>query len=736
MPPRIPRVSTCLISLGIATFACSLPSSAEGQTKRAQPNQSDKNIVLSADKVTRDAVNDTVTASGHVEFVQGPNMLLADRVIWNRSTDIVTATGSVKLVNELGDIYFGDYLEITDDMRQGFIRNVSALMPDNSRMVGRQAEKEGEITVINRGIYSPCALCANDPTKPPTWQIKAVKVIHDTDEKRVYYHDATFELDGFPIAWTPYFSTYDPSVKRADGFLETLPGYRSQLGFFLRSSYYVDIAPDMDAVIEGGYFNRQGPLLGGQFRERFATGQIVLSGSITESDIRQNPTPLNQDQKTVRGHFFGTGEFDLSDNWRAGFQLARSLDNIYVRKYGYSSLDVLPSNVYVEGFYGRDYINASLYSFQDLRPNITEKQPYALPYATYSFFGDPGATFGGRWADSGSLLTITRFPGEHVQRIANNVSWSRELISETGLVTTVNLSAETDYYWTQNPQPDPVTQKITAKPAAGRFFPQAYAVMSYPLAKQIGYAQLVVEPIVSIVTAPSNANNNSIPNEDSQDVELDPANLFAGNRFPGIDRMDDGSRVTYGVKAGIYNLGTGYSSIFFGQTYRMTGDTIFAPNSGLQTRFSDYVGQVEIYPGRLLDIDYRFELSKDLRQDRLHEVNFRIGPDSYGIFGTYLFAAKVNVPNFVTAQRNEMTIAAYYKIDEHWSVSTGGTVELNKPRQVLRYSVSAGYTDDCSSFSLNVSHDQTLPVGGTSGTAVYLQFSLKNLGMFKTPSVH
>lgn len=736
MSARPSRAAARLAYIGIATIAWSVASATYAQQARHGSQSADKNVVLTADKVTRDAVNDTVTASGHVEFVQGQNMLLADRVIWNQSTDIVTATGDVKLVNEQGNIYFGDYLEITDDMREGFIRNVSVLMADNSRMVGSQAQKEGEITTINRGVYSPCELCKDDPTQPPTWQIRAARIIHDSDEKRVYYHSASFDIDGIPVAWTPYFSTYDPSVKRADGFLETLPGYRSQLGFFVRSTYYVDIAPDKNLVIEAGEFSQQGPLLGGQYRERFDTGQIQLSGSITESDIRQYPTPLNQDEKTVRGHFFGSGEFDLGDNWRAGFNIMRSLDNLYVLKYAYSSMQVLPSDVYLEGFYGRDYINASLFSFQDLRPFINGNQPVGLPYVRFSLFGDPGQFLGGRWADSGSLLSLAQYPGEHVQRIANNLSWERELISDLGIVTDLNASVETDYYWTQRPGIDPITQKVAGRPVAGRFFPQGYAVVSYPFVKQIGYAQIVIEPIVSMVGAPSNANNAKIPNSDSQDIQLEPANLFSGNRFPGIDRMDDGSRVTYGVKAGLYNLGTGYSSIFFGQTYRMTGDTIFPPNSGLDTRFSDYVGQIEIYPGRLFDIDYRFELSNDFKQDRLQEINFRIGPDDFGIYGTYLFAEAINVPQFLTSERNELTLAAYYKFNTHWSISGAATTELSPPRTVLRYGLAFGYTDDCSAFTLNVAHDQTLPVGGTSGTAVFLKFSLKNLGVFNSPSIH
>jgi LPS-assembly protein len=779
MPHRIPRTPNRITWLGLTTLALACPTAAlaapppvfQSTTPHAPINpgadKSDKNVVLSADNVTKDDINNTVAASGHVELVQGATMLLAEHIVWNQTTDLVVATGDVKLVDDQGNIFFGDYLEITDDMRQAFMKNVSGLLADNSRLVGRQSDKDGNVTTINRGIYSPCELCKTDPTQPPTWQIKAVKVIHDTDTKRLYYHDATFQIDGVPVLWTPYFSTYDPTVKRAEGLLDVLPGYRSLLGTYIKSSYYFDIAPDMDAVLDTAYYSEQGPSIGGEFRERFDNGHIQLSGSVAESNIRQNPQPPDfQDVKTVRYHIFGSGEFDLSDNWRAGFEFARSLDDIYVLKYEYSSLQVLPTHLYTEGFYDRDYINASVYSFQDLRPNPVPgtqepQQPTALPYVTYSFFGDPGETLGGRWADSGSILDIQRFPiGQDVERLSNNASWSRKLTSDAGLVTVLNASVETDYYWTQHAAIDPITFNSTPEPTAGRIFPQAYAVVSYPVQRPVGYANLVIEPIVSVVGAPAFANNTSIPNEDSVDLQLDSSNLFSGNRFPGIDRIEDGSRVTYGVRTGLYNLGTGYTSLFLGQSYRVSGNTVYPLDSGLQTRFSDFVGEVEIVPGKLFDIDYRFELANDLKSDRLQEINFRVGPDNFGIFGTYLFAAQVNVPNTITitaplqgiifnpnlvaeqeaaeaaAERNELTLAAYYKFDKNWSISAGGTGELTHPRAVLRYSISAGYTDDCSSFTLNLSHDQTLPVGGTSGTAVSLVFSLKNLGIFATPSIH
>jgi LPS-assembly protein len=748
---RRPRASTRMASLGLTTLALVFPAAMTASSAYAANGQTGKNVVLSADTVTKDDINNVVSASGHVELVQGGAMLLAEHIVWNQNTDIVTATGDVKLVDDQGNIDFGDYLEITDDMREAFVRNVSSLLSDNSRMVGREAEKDGNVTIIHRGIYSPCELCKDNPTTPPTWQIKADKVIHDTDTKRLYYHDATFQIDGVPIVWTPYFSTYDPSVKRASGILEVMPGYRSQLGTYLKGSYYFDLAPDMDAVLEMADYSEQGPLIGGQFRERFSSGQIQLSGSIAESNIRQYPlNSPDPDAKTIRGHIFGNGEFDLSDNWRAGFEFARSLDNLYVLKYQFSSLQVLPTHLYAEGFYDRDYINASLYSFQDLRANIVaDHQPTALPYITYSFFGDPGETLGGRWADSGSLLTLRRYPGESIERVANNVSWSRKMVSDWGLVTNLNASTETDYYFTQDPAPDPITGLDTVKKSTGRVFPQAYAVTSYPLERPIGYANLIVEPTVSVVGSPTYTNDAKIPNEDSNDIQIDAANIFSGNRFPGVDRLEGGSRVTYGIKTGLYNLGTGYTTLFLGQSYNISGinSTPYPPESGLNTRFSDFVGEFEMVPGKYFDFDYRFELANDLSSNRLQEVNFRIGPDNFGFYGTYLFASQVTVSaatpataavaaNLAAAERNELNASAYYRFDDHWSVTASETAELTHPRAVLRYSLAAGYSDDCSSFTLNISHDQTLIVGGTSGTAVQLVFSLKNLGVFATPSIH
>src|SRR3546814_9095279 len=42
----------------------------------------------------------------------------------------------------------------------------------------------------------------DDPTRAPLWQIKAVKIIHDQEEKTIEYQDAWMEIYGLPVMYT------------------------------------------------------------------------------------------------------------------------------------------------------------------------------------------------------------------------------------------------------------------------------------------------------------------------------------------------------------------------------------------------------------------------------------------------------------------------------------------------------------------------------------------------------
>ena len=137
-------------------------------------------ILFSADEVQYDDELGLVVAKGHVEISQNDQTLLADTVTYNQRTDTVTASGHVSLLQPTGDVVFADFVELHDDLREGFIRNLRMLMSDRSRLAGNTARRvQGNRIEVRRGVYSPCEPCREDPTRAPVWEIKAEEIVSD-----------------------------------------------------------------------------------------------------------------------------------------------------------------------------------------------------------------------------------------------------------------------------------------------------------------------------------------------------------------------------------------------------------------------------------------------------------------------------------------------------------------------------------------------------------------------------
>src|SRR5579871_2768336 len=230
-------------SVAVIAFLAALHlGSPAGESTTLRPSGVNRSqpVLFVADEIQQDEDLGLVVAKGHVEFSQRDQTLLADVVTYNQKTNLVTASGHVALMDPSGEVVFGDYMELSDDMRDGFIKNVRALLSDRSRIAGNTGRRtNGNITEIRKAVYSPCDLCAKDPTAPPLWQIKAGRLVHDQARKTVEIYDATAEVYGIPVFYTPYLSEPDPTVKRATGFLAPVFGHSASIGDFFRLPYYI-----------------------------------------------------------------------------------------------------------------------------------------------------------------------------------------------------------------------------------------------------------------------------------------------------------------------------------------------------------------------------------------------------------------------------------------------------------------------------------------------------------------
>src|SRR5204862_5474194 len=145
----------------------------------------------------------------------------ANTVIYEQTTKRMPAEGNARFTEADGKIVHGEIIDLTDQFRDGFVDSLQLEAADKTRFAAPRAERSGgRYTIFQSGVYTACEPCKDDPRKPPRWQVRATRIIHDATEKMIYFEDARLEFAGVPLFYWPYLSTPDPTVKRKTGVLD------------------------------------------------------------------------------------------------------------------------------------------------------------------------------------------------------------------------------------------------------------------------------------------------------------------------------------------------------------------------------------------------------------------------------------------------------------------------------------------------------------------------------------
>ena len=701
----------------------------------------EKETLISATHMSFDQNTNVAVATGHVEIAHAGYVLHADKVTYDQNKDIMHAEGHVAMLHPDGEVSFANEEEVTGDMKQAVAKNISVLFPDNSRLSARTGQRyDGRYMVADKGIYTACNVCNENPDNPPLWQLRAEQIVHDNETHDVYYHDATVDFAGVPVIYTPYLSGPDPTVERRQGFLAPLTGRSTEAGYFAHTPYYFDIAPNKDAILDPIFSTRDNPVLGGEYREQFVNGKLQLDGTMAYAPLLSESTGADKGDR-LRGNLNANFLYDINNIWRAGTQVDFVSDKSFLERYDLGSPSSTTSRAFIEGFQGRNYAALSSYYFQDLQPGTQPVQPTILPQANFSALGDPGQTLGGRWSFDSSLLITNRDnssaalaqQGPETRRFSIDGGWERKLVSDTGLVTTLNGLLRGDTYWADNVVNPGGAGQVFNNVLIARQFEQASITEGYPLGRHGDGYQQILEPLVMITAAPDVKPNSRQPIEDSLDIQFDETSLFAANRYTGTDLIEGGSRVTYGLRQSFIADGGAHFDAFGGQSYNFTGNNQFPTLSGLEDRSSDYVGRISASPGPWLDTDYGFRFS---HQDLSPEAE-----DAHVSFGTSVFRPSLR---YVLAYQTETTgvvgtteelIPAFSSVfAKYWTLAGSYTHAFKPepgPRQVA---LGLSYADECFNSGITLQRDYTDRFDVKSGTSVLFHVYLKNLGGTHTDS--
>jgi LPS-assembly protein len=762
-----------LLCLGLAGWLAALaaapPAAAQLSKQPGVRQRGNAPVVFRADEIEYDDRLALTVARGHVEIEQNGETLLADTATYNQRTDTITASGHVSLSQPTGEVLFADYLELRDAMSQGFAKNVRMLLADRSRLAANTARRTGGThTELMRAVYSPCDLCKRDPSAPPAWQMEAREIDHDKELKLIELRDATMQIDGWPVFFTPYMSFPDPSVKRASGFLTPSFGGSNTLGAHVAIPYFLVLGPDKDVTITPRFTSLAGPLLDLSYREAFGNGVVDAQGSINYSNPESSTGSFSGTGKMLRGNVNATSQFDLSDNWRTGLDVQRVSDQSYLLEFGYGNplLNAEITHGYVQGFAPRAPTDIDVYAFQPLLPGLGDAtQPIVLPVINRDWQSEPDA-LGGRWDLNANLLDIVREVGTQTRRVSLGSEWERDFTDGIGGQYKFTASVRGDGYWVDNlsqvSNPElpsayfsqngmPPTEPIATNFATARAFPQVGLQWSYPLVHPGGSLTPLIEPIVAAYAAPNGGNQLRIPDEDSLAFAYDDTDLFRPDRLAGYDILDTGQRVDYGLKLGLYDNAGGSYRALVGQSYRAETNPFLPLGSGAEQRLSDVVGRVVLSPNAYLDLIYRFRLSGNDLSSQGQQVAVSAGPTNLRLSATFAeippelpseLAPSPTVGQYVLyGKQEQLTFAVTAKLTRYWSLQGSETLNLINTTNLvngvvtpeasntsLYATVAAVYQDECMAFVGEVTQSGIANGAVTPGVSVLFSIVFKNLG--------
>ncbi len=696
---------------------------------------------MDARELVYDNKNGTVSAVGDVQILYQGRTIEADKVTYDRNGKRVIATGNARITESNGTVITGDRFNLTDDFRDGFIDSLRVVNPDKTRFTAPRAERtDGETFVFEKGIYTACEPCKDNPERPPLWQVRSARIIHKKSEQTIYYEDSRLEFAGVPLAYIPYMSGPDATVKRKTGFLSPTFINTGPLGFGVGLPYFINLAPNYDVTLTPTFLSRQGFLGQAEWRHRLENGSysIRAAGIFQQDREAFLDAPLGPGDSTFRGSLESTGKFYINPRWNFGWNIAMSTDRWFWRNYRIKSesigaatfLQESISTAYLGGQSPTAWFDMRGYYFQTLSSTDWQKQqPVVLPVLDYDKRVHKPSFLGGEIEFNVNVTHLTRdtaafkqLPNQtnylittptyalydgcaiyqkstclvrgiagSVARASAEVSWRRNFIDPLGQMWTPYASVRADIFsinpsTSGYPNSNVTTIADTSDETFGRVMPAIGLMYRYPFVAKNSWGTHIIEPVAQVIARPNETNSLRVANEDAQSLVFDDNNLFEWNgKFSGYDRLEGGTRANVGA---LYTGRFGpdaYANLLVGQSYQLAGRNSYAQgdlintglNSGLDTDQSDYVARAQLAPMKNL------MLSAAARFDESSFEPQRI--DAAASFRTEKFATTISYGRYepqpelgIPRRREGLGLDGSISVAQYWRVRAGVLFDLDK----------------------------------------------------------
>lgn len=727
----------------------------------------DADLLLESSEITYDFDRDLIVATGNVQVYYDGNTVQAQQIVFDRKSQQLRAAGNVIFIEANGTVVRTEEMVLSEDFSEGFARALQIDTTKRTRFIAEQARREGSnVTTIDNGLYTVYTKPTNPPNKPPLWRVRAEKIIHNQQEKVIRFENAAFEVYGQPIAYLPYLSMPDPTVKRKSGFLMPEGVINDKLGYGVTIPYYWALAPNYDVTTILTPLTKQGVFGDVEARYRFSSGQISVSGAGLYQAQPNNFTTSRADERW-RGAVNSKGSFSLAKDWTLGWNLTYKSDRQFFQDYSFTSFSGNgdTSEIYLEGRTDSNALTVRGYAYQISQEDYTDsqfnangfspvgsslqdKQPLVLPVIDYDYvFADP--ILAGELALTANFTSLTRdetdafsvdggttpkFRGVDgtFSRLSLKGNWRKTFIDPLGQTFTPFAYMRGDLFFLASPDSD--VTALSGESFVGRAMPAVGMEYRYPFVATFNGGNQILEPVAQIVARPNEQRIGELPNDDAQSIVFDTTTLFDYDKFSGFDRAEGGTRVNVGLNYKLQLDSGYYVSGLFGRSYHIAGENSYATpdilgatqDSGLETDLSDYVGSLYI------DTRYGVKVGAQARLDKEDLTINRMQAQASAIYGPVVSSLAYA---FLNAQpdigiddpREELLGSASLRLEENWRVFGSMRYDLQNSN-IVQDGFGIGYDDEGFSFSVSYAEDRSRNDGDEVNRTLYFRIGLRTIG--------
>ena len=277
---------------------------------------------------------------------------------------------------------------IASDTKIFVKKNIFNQADNDPRIYGLSSKKRGNITKVDKAIFTSCKL--NDNCPP--WSIKATNIIHDQDKKDIIYDNPILRVYDFPVFYFPKFTHPDPTVIKRSGFLQPQLNNSDITGSSLLVPYFHLLSENKDITFKPTIFDSDIYMFQSEYRQENENSNFIADFGLTKG------YQIPGGKKNNIGHLFAKFKSDLKlddyENSNLELSFQKTTKDTFLKVFETNLIDMnknikpndsqLQSKMDIYLDHENFNFNTGVIAYENLSGLNSDRYQYVLPYYNYS----------------------------------------------------------------------------------------------------------------------------------------------------------------------------------------------------------------------------------------------------------------------------------------------------------------------------------------------------------------